>query len=45
MEVGARVLSVILEKEQSLSQFNLTMNNTQRVGVVAGKCRHLGTSH
>lgn len=31
MEVGARVLAVILEKEQSLSQYNLTMNNTQQV--------------
>lgn len=44
MEVGARVLAVILEKEQSLSPYNLIMNNTQQVGVVAGKCQHLGTS-
>lgn len=39
MEVGARVLAVILEKN-SLSQYNLTMNNTQQVGVVAGKCQN-----
>lgn len=45
MEVGARVLAVILEKEQSLSPYNLIMNNTQQVGVVAGKCQNLRTSH